>query len=50
MLGVELDPTRNAAATGDADVAAEASRARVLVVASREELVAARAARAALGR
>jgi hypothetical protein len=35
--------------SGDADVAAQASRARVLVVASREEIVAARAARTALG-
>jgi acetate kinase len=50
VLGVELDTARNAAVTGDADVATDASRARVLVVAAREELVAARAARSALRR
>ena len=49
VLGVELDAARNAGVSGDADVAAEASPARVLVVASREEIVAARAARTALG-
>ncbi len=49
VLGVELDAARNAVVSGDADVAAQASRARVLVVASREEIVAARAARTALG-
>jgi acetate kinase len=48
VLGVELDPAQNDAATGDADVATPASRARVLVVESREELVAARAARSVL--
>jgi acetate kinase len=47
-LGVELDTARNAAATGDADVATRASRARLLVVAAREEVVAARAARSAV--
>jgi acetate kinase len=50
VLGVELDTARNAAATDDADVATVASRARALVVAAREELVAARAARSALRR
>jgi acetate kinase len=49
FLGVELDPERNAAAEGDCDIAAEASRVRALVVRAREELIAARAARALLG-
>jgi acetate kinase len=48
FLGVELDPARNVAAEPDCDVAADGSRARVLVVRAREELVAARAARALL--
>ena len=48
FLGVELDATRNASAEPDADLASSASRARVLVVRAREELVAARAARVAL--
>jgi acetate kinase len=50
LLGVDLDSARNAAAARDADIAADACPARVLVVVSREELVAARAARAAVGR
>lgn len=45
VLGVEIDPALNDAADGDADVAAPESAARVLVIASREELIAARAAR-----
>jgi acetate kinase len=48
FLGVELDAARNAAADGDAEVAASASAVRVVVVRTREELVAARAARALL--
>jgi acetate kinase len=48
FLGVELDTARNAAADGDAEVAAPASAVRVVVVRTREELVAARAARALL--
>ncbi|HEY8630549.1 MAG TPA: hypothetical protein VIL73_08445 [Gaiellaceae bacterium] len=48
FLGVELDPDRNDAAEPDCDVAADGSRVRVLVVRAREELVAARAARALL--
>jgi acetate kinase len=48
FLGVELDAARNAAAEPDADVATAGSRARVLVIRAREELVAARAARAVL--
>ena len=49
MLGVELDPARNEAVDGDGDVAAQASAARVLVVSSREEIIAARAARDVVG-
>jgi acetate kinase len=48
FLGVELDPGRNAAAEPDCEIGAQASPVRVLVVRSREELVAARAARALL--
>ena len=44
LLGVEVDPTRNAA-DGDRDIATAASRVRVAVVRAREELIAARAAR-----
>jgi len=50
VLGAELDPERNDAVGGDGDIAASGSRARVLVVASREEVVAARAARDVTGR
>ncbi len=49
FLGVELDPTLNAAAEPDCDVATAGSPARVLVVRAREEVVAGRAARRALG-
>jgi acetate kinase len=49
FLDVELDAERNGPAEPDVDVATEASRARVLVVRAREELVAAKAARAVLG-
>jgi len=49
FLGVELDAEASVAVRPDADVAAEGSIVRVLVVAAREELVAARAARALLG-
>jgi acetate kinase len=48
FLGVELAPDRNDSAEPDCDVAADGSRVRVLVVRAREELVAARAARALL--
>jgi acetate kinase len=48
VLGVELDLDANAAATPDAEVAAAGSRVRVAVVRAREELIAARAARALL--
>lgn len=49
FLGVELDPRANDAAEPDRDVAAGTSPARVLVIRAREELVAARGARALLG-
>ena len=48
FLGVELDAQRNATAQPDVDVSAEASAVRVSVIRAREELVAARAARALL--
>jgi acetate kinase len=48
FLDVELDHARNTAAEPDCDVALASSRVRVLVCRTREELVAARAARAAL--
>ena len=48
FLDVELDIARNRDAEPDCDVATERSGVRVLVVRAREELVAARAARALL--
>ena len=48
-FGVELDAGRNLAARPDADIAAADSRVRVVVLRAREDLVAARAARALLG-
>ena len=45
FLGVELDPSANASAEPDADVAAAGSAVRVGVVRAREDVVAARAAR-----
>jgi acetate kinase len=48
FLGVELDAARNGKAEPDSDVAADGSSARVLVIAAREEIVAARAARSLL--
>ena len=48
FLGVELDEALNAAARPDADIAAPPSRARVVVLRAREDLIAARAARALL--
>jgi acetate kinase len=50
FLGVRLDAQLNANATPDCDVAADSSSVRVLVIAAREEVVAARAARAVLAR
>jgi len=49
-LGVELDPELNERSAPDADVAARESDVRVLVIAAREELIAARAVRSLLGR
>jgi acetate kinase len=46
FLGVEIDPHRNTTAESDRDLAAAGSRARVLVVRAREDLIAARAVRA----
>jgi acetate kinase len=48
FLDVELDIARNQNAAPDCDVAAQRSRVRILVVRAREEIVAARAARALL--
>lgn len=50
FLGVELDRARNRDAMPDCDVATPRSAVRVLVIAAREELVAARAARRLLRR
>jgi acetate kinase len=50
LLGVGLDAARNAEARPDCDIAADGSTVRVLVIRAREELVAARAARALLAR
>ena len=49
FLGIVIDTQRNGAAEPDCDVAADESPVRVAVVRAREELVAARAARAVLG-
>ncbi len=49
FLGVELDSDRNEKAVPDCDVAAGGSAVSILVVRAREEVVAARAARALLG-
>jgi acetate kinase len=48
FLSVALDDGRNAAADGDCDISAPGAAVRVAVVAAREELVAARAARTLL--
>ncbi len=49
FLGVELDPQRNAEAQPDADVGRAGSSPRVVVLRAREDVVAARSARAVLG-
>jgi acetate kinase len=49
FLGVDLDPARNRACEPDCDIGADGAAVRVVVVRAREELVAARAARQALG-
>jgi acetate kinase len=46
FLGVRLDPVANAGARPDADLSAPGARARVLVIAAREDLVIAHAVRA----
>ena len=46
FLGVEIDPNRNQKAQPDQDISARGSPIPVLVVRAREELIAARAARA----
>ena len=48
FLGVELDAEANASAEPDCNVAGDGSRVGVLVITAREELIAARAARAFL--
>jgi acetate kinase len=48
FLGVELDAAANERAKPDAEVAAEGSRVRVVVLGAREDVVAARAARRVL--
>jgi len=48
FLGVELDTKANSAADSDADIAAATSTVRVVVLRAREDVVAARAARALL--
>jgi acetate kinase len=45
FLGVEVDSARNNACEPDADISADGSAVRVVVIRAREELVAARAAR-----
>lgn len=49
FLGVALDPARNAAATGDAEIGAGGSGVRVLVVTAREDLEIAAEVRRVLG-
>jgi acetate kinase len=49
-LGVHIDPDRNAAATGDADIGAAGATARTLVIAAREDLEIARQVRETLTR
>jgi acetate kinase len=48
FLGIALDPERNAAARGDADISAPAAAARTLVVEAREDLEIARQVRTVL--
>jgi acetate kinase len=49
FLGVTLDENRNATARPDAEIGAEGAAVRVVVLRAREDVVAARAARAAVG-
>jgi acetate kinase len=48
FLGIELDDARNESARPDAEIASPGSAARVVVLRAREDVVAARAARALL--
>jgi acetate kinase len=48
FLGVELDPSANAAASADAEIGAQRAAVRALVVTAREDLEVARQTRAAL--
>ncbi len=50
FLGVAVDPARNAACGGDADITAEGAPVRTLVITAREDLEIARQARALLAR
>jgi acetate kinase len=50
FLDVELDGDRNRVARPDADVAAAGARVRIVVLRAREDVVVARAVRAALER
>jgi acetate kinase len=50
FAGVELDPHRNADAEPDAEVAADGSSVRIVVLRAREDVIAARAARALVAR
>jgi acetate kinase len=50
FLGVELDPERNERAEPDAEIAREGSPVRVVVLRAREDIIAARAARALIER
>ena len=48
FIGIELDSERNASARPDAEIGADGAAARVVVLRAREDVVAARAARARL--
>ena len=48
MLGVQIDDALNEAAAPDAEIGRAGSRVRVVVVRSREDVVAARAVRSVL--
>ena len=48
FLGLAVDPVRNRTASGDVDISTDASPARTLVIASRQDLEIARQVRAAL--
>jgi acetate kinase len=49
FLGVAIDPARNAAAGGDADISAASAQARTLVITARENVEIARQVREVLG-